>query len=148
MKIIFYSTNSPNNKIQKELKNALEKDIKLKIEGSILTPVLTIKSENFFDYNYCYIEKFKRYYYINDVEIYPNKIYILHLEVDVLMSFKEDILNSYALVNHNTDYNKYLNDNYLSLETKEVEKIEKKTDFVLVNTFVLSTIGGVVNSGN
>ena len=143
MKITFYNTNSPNNKIQKELKNALEKNIKFKMEGSILTPVLTIKSDEFFNYNYCYIEKFNRYYYINDVEIYPNKIYILHLEVDVLMSFKEDILNSYATVNQETVFNKYYNSDYKNLETFEEHVYKSDVVLSVEKNIILSTLGGL-----
>lgn len=143
MKIIFYNTNSPNNKIQKELKNALEKDIKFKMEGSILTPILTIKSETFFNYNYCYIEKFKRYYFINDIEIYPNKIYILHLEVDVLMSFKDDILNSWATINQETVFNKYYNSDYQNLENFEEHVYKSDVTLSSEKNIILSTLGGL-----
>lgn len=143
MKIIFYNTNSPNNKIQKELKDSLEKDVKLKMEGSILTPVLTIKSETFFNYNYCYIEKFKRCYFINDIEIYPNKIYILHLEVDVLMSFKNDILKSQCFISQQLKINPFYDDNsYKNEMKKEVNTYYSNTEILLENTQLLVTLGG------
>lgn len=44
------------------------------------------------DYNYIYIPILKRYYFIDDVTIDPNGVYILRLSIDVLMSFKDDIL--------------------------------------------------------
>lgn len=68
--------------------------IRLKRSTDILNPILIIKSEldliNLV--NYCYIPDLERYYFINGIEPYPNGVYRLQCQVDVLESFKTDIL--------------------------------------------------------
>ena len=58
-------------------------------------------SDNIFNVNYIYIEEFKRYYYVNNIDIVSNKIFRFNCSVDTLMSHKEDILNLDALVSRN-----------------------------------------------
>lgn len=46
------------------------------------------------NYNYCYINKYNRYYYITDMAADNGKRIILTLAVDVLNTYKAEILNS------------------------------------------------------
>lgn len=64
----------------------------IKTDSSIINPVIELKA-NPLDYNYCYIEKFNRYYFINDI-VYSIGYWTLSLNVDVLASFKSDITSS------------------------------------------------------
>ena len=64
----------------------------VKTASSIINPVIELK-ENPIEYNYCYIEKFNRYYFISDI-VYGIGTWIVSLNVDVLASFRSDILNS------------------------------------------------------
>lgn len=54
--------------------------------------------------NYVYIPEFKRYYYINDIIVVTNALIQINTDVDVLMSFKDDILNLDAFIGRN-EYN-------------------------------------------
>ena len=42
-------------------------------------------------YNYCYISELSRYYYINDISIIRNGVYLLRLRADVLMTYSPQI---------------------------------------------------------
>ena len=67
----------------------------MKTSSSIINPVIDIKypANQIPDFNYAYIDSFKRYYYITDV-VYSIGVWTLTLSVDVLASFRDDILNS------------------------------------------------------
>lgn len=137
----FYHTNSPNNKLGKTLSD--ENIISCAFKGNcdILNPVIVVKSDSFFDYNYCYIEQFKRYYFISDVEILPNNVYTLTLKVDVLDSYKEEILASQCDIVEQKEFNKDYNSNYQNLETFESETFTSDTSINLTDNFVLVTLG-------
>lgn len=67
----------------------------MKTSSSIISPVIDIKypANQVPDFNYAYIDSFKRYYYITDVT-YSIGIWTLSLSVDVLATYRPDILNS------------------------------------------------------
>lgn len=66
---------------------------------SITNPVVTIETDkDITQYNYCYIPKFRRYYYIEDIICERKNIYTLSCSVDSLMSFKEYILNQICII--------------------------------------------------
>ena len=143
MDIILYNTNDDNIKVNKSLKYDSEYEIKLKAETSILKPTIILYSEENIKSNYAYIEEFGRYYFIENIVVFPNKIYHIDLECDVLMSFKDDILNSYAYIEQATETNKYYDSGYQSEVKKEVDIY--KSDIVLEKekSNILITIGGV-----
>ena len=102
-----------------------------------------LKYDDLINFNYMYIDKFKRYYFIEDVEVFPNKIYKLALKCDVLMSFKDDILNSYGNITSQTNYNDYYNFDYSSEVRKETNIYNSSVTLGESKTTILSTIGGV-----
>lgn len=74
-------------------------------------------SENIsiFDVNYIYIEEFKRYYFVKDINIINSKLFILSCECDVLDSHKDELLVLDALIERNEFlYNNLLEDNMAS----------------------------------
>lgn len=111
MLISIYKCNDEYNKINKVLPVAINVTGNLTENSSIINPIITIEyNENILEYNYCYVPAFKRYYYINNI-IVKNKTLELHLHVDVLKSFSNDILNSKALITRSNIGNRYLADN-------------------------------------
>ena len=104
MNITLYKTKSANNVINKNLtseKNLGDSCI-MADNTSVTSPSVIvggIKSlDSISDYNYAYIPQCHRYYYINDIIALSGGRVKLLLSVDVLMSFKTDILNSTQLV--------------------------------------------------
>ena len=90
MKLQIYNNNSNTNVLNKNITLVSTLDFSLKADNSILQPVLILK--NYSSGNYCYIEKFKRYYYITDIKLMTGGLYQLQLEVDVLMTYKDKIM--------------------------------------------------------
>ena len=109
--------------------NAIEKIItdKKTIEGTLKTTIdITDFSVifNFFDdwnnYNYVYIEKLKRYYFVESKRILNNSLVEYDLIEDVLMSFKDLIRQQNILVTEseiafNGSKNNYISENKLTV---------------------------------
>lgn len=143
MLLKLYNTNSETNRINKVLTDETEFDVRLKDKSSVVNPVLLLKSETYINFNYAYIPKFQRYYFVDDISVYPNKMYILTLRCDVLTSFKDDILKSYARIVEQTNSNAYYDSNLKSEVRKEVDTYKSNVSFDLsANSLVLVTIGG------
>lgn len=138
-----YNTESSVNTINKDIDFIADIDVKFKDEVNIYNPTIVLKYNELIDFNYIYIDKFKRYYFIEDIEVFPNKIYSLSLKCDVLMSFKEDILNSYGNITSQTNYNDYYNFNYSSEVRKETNIYNSDIKLDTTKSIILCTIGGV-----
>lgn len=65
----------------------------------------------FLQANYAYIPTFNRYYYITDIISVRNNLWEIQMSVDVLMSYKEDILSTSCMISRNEfEYNNFLVD--------------------------------------
>lgn len=100
MKIILYKfqkrVNATNDPSVSTTVEKIEVDAKLKSDASILSPVIEF-SDDYTEYTYMYIEKFKRYYYIEDwTQTFLR--WVASCVVDVLASHKAGILNTNAFV--------------------------------------------------
>lgn len=94
MQIILYRYNTYKNKVDKTLFLKLVETLEgtLKEDVSIITPTIRYEYDSFIEFNYVYIPDFKRYYFVDDVRVLSNKIYEADLSVDVLMTYKDNIL--------------------------------------------------------
>ena len=90
MKLQIYDNNSNTNVINKKITLVDTLNFNLKADNSILQPILILKNYN--SGNYCYIKEFNRYYYISDIRVLTGGLYQLQLEVDVLMTYKNEIM--------------------------------------------------------
>ncbi len=138
-----YNTESSVNTINKVIDFVTDIDVKFKDEVNIYNPTIVLKYDDLINFNYINIDKFKRYYFIETVEVFPNKIYHLTLKCDVLMSFKDDILNSYGIITRQTNYNNYYDFDYSSEVRKESNIYNSNVILDDVKTTILCTIGGV-----
>lgn len=144
MEIKLYHTTSPNNKIGKTLTDESSYDCKFKKDSTcdVLNPVVYIYSENYIDFNFAYIEQFHRYYFVNNVVIFPNNIYKLELSVDVLDSYKDSILKNTIHVTRKENSNMEGAD-VTPLNSRQYQKIDFESMFKLQRYFVLVTsVGG------
>ena len=103
MNITLYVNNSEKNKIGKNLTNDFSLSGTLRDTTNIINPVILLELNEIGNYNYCYITEFGRYYYIIDIVLMPGQIAILKCSVDVLMSFKNEILSSYQTITRYND---------------------------------------------
>ena len=150
MDISFYQNVSDKRVINKTL------NIEYKLTGCQLsTPtsatdpeIIIDMTEGLYQYNYCYIPYFSRYYYITDMTELDGARMSIKCHVDPLMSFKTQILN--CNVNSRTNENNY--DMYLPddrpIESRYIRYSEKfNLSFEdLTPSYILITVGnGAIN---
>ena len=105
-----YKNQSDNNVIDKTLINeSLIKGIS-RTEINILQPIINVSNFNVNNYNYCYIEELKRYYYITRFVINPDNTINIYCHIDVLMTYAADIRASSGLITKQRNYNPYYGD--------------------------------------
>ena len=142
-------TSSPSNKINKDISNTVYvRAINLKT----LPKDINNLEINVFDYtirqltlvNYAYIQTLNLYYF---VKILPTNIgnnhNILHLELDPLMTYKDQILNLDCIIKRNTSkYNLYVEDE--ELQTLKKTQIQTKAfnhTFIPYQSTVITLVG-------
>lgn len=123
MDIKLHTNLDENIKLDKELLGDLTLHCSIIENTDVLNPVVKVKLASIDPftiirvYNYAYIPDLNRYYYITDYKMDVGGITIIYLKVDVLMSYKESILNLSALISRNQYlYNNMLEDTRLFLE--------------------------------
>jgi len=101
----FYNNTSENIIVDKSdyLKNRIYYFCTLKQKTSVMNPVLQIFTANqeILSKNYCYIPRFNRYYFINNVSSVRDNLWEFELSCDVLMSFKEILFEQECLIGRN-----------------------------------------------
>ena len=107
MTAILYNTKSDNREINKSITEISTIDVTLYMDTNLLKPIFKVKTFNN-NANYIYVPNLGRYYYIDNYTL-SNQCVYLHCSVDVLMSFKTQILNNTYLIKRN----EFLKDNKL-----------------------------------
>lgn len=121
MTVVLYKTSSDYIVVDKVLTDDLNVTGTLRGECSIMNPVIQFELpivndvrmdlSDFLSYNYCYIEDFNRYYYIQNFTVVNNKLVVAILSVDPLMSFADEIRNlNCVIARQENNYNLYIND--------------------------------------
>lgn len=107
----FYKMNLTPERINKPLTNETSMVCRLKGVSTVENPVLEISySPDIMTKNYFYIPDFDRYYFITDKTINGHIVEISG-HVDVLMSFKNDILNANGTATRSNFKNNLIIDN-------------------------------------
>lgn len=118
----------------------------LSVENPVL--ILQYKSDIQSKVNYVYIPEYNRYYFVTDIINLTGGRYELHCKVDVLMSFKDYILNLSCIVDKQSskdNANMYLDDGSFVVQSKEfVDTINFPRGFNDNGEFILITAGGGV----
>lgn len=101
---------SPRNKIIKDYAMRFGLQGVIKEPSSIINPTVLIEAplDLIADCNYMYIPLMNRYYIINDIKTATNTTCTVSASCDVLMSFKDQILNCAGYVERNEDVISYL----------------------------------------
>lgn len=141
-----YNNTSEKNAITKTLTNELSLEGKLRGECTIKNPVIDIASTgNIPSYNFAYIPEFDRYYFIDNISSIRTGIWSIAMTCDVLMSFKTDILNSYAIINHTqeNEITQYMSsDIWKTLVKDKTDIINFPNGLLETGEYILITAGG------
>ena len=113
VRITLYKNTSLNNVVEKNIALIGEVLGNMRDNVSITNPSFLIDTSSI-DVslaNYVYVENFQRYYYISSVDIVRTNLWRINLKVDVLMSYKDYILDLSCFISRSaSDYNKKLPD--------------------------------------
>lgn len=144
--MVLYTTKDSENIINKSKVKVKEIVINIKQGVSIVSPTILLSSNEVSSVmvsNYCFLEHFNRFYFIRDIRVDKNVI-SLELECDVLESFKDEILQSKAVVMKkivDEDFSNVLR--FKDTKTITIHKGEQVIEDE--KTIILSTIGGYIN---
>lgn len=149
---IFKTKSSPNvvNKVLTEV--VAFDEVIFKEETSLLNPTIIINGvSNTSDYtiedigtsNYFYIPKVNRYYFITDITMMSGGRVAISGKVDVLMSFKTDIIGSTQLiVRQEKKTNNFLIDTDIPLSSKKQVIEHEFGDSILDSGYYILAVNG------
>ena len=141
-KVFFYNCSDENKKLKKNISFISDKEIYIMDGVDILQPVFILSDFDITNINYCYIDKFKRYYFI-EWTTQENGMFLATCKVDVLFTYKNSILTISALIKKQ----EFVYDEFL-IDENVKEKVgtftEKKKIGSIGNTisYVLTVTGG------
>lgn len=90
---------------------------------SILVPNIKLEmtAEEISSFNYLYIEEFSRYYYVVSVDSLYDNLWSVGCEVDVLMTYREQLLKQSAIIARQENlYNLYLDDDRFMINAQRM----------------------------
>lgn len=143
MQITLYSFNKRINSTKIVDVSGTTVDFTYKDESDIYNPIIEL-SYNINGNNINYAKIDNRYYFINSIDTVRMNLWRLHLKIDLLATFKDEILNTEAYVRFSTNkYNSNLVDARIitsgNWNTKKV--VAPMDSYSLSGYFVLSVIG-------
>ena len=144
MEIKLYITEDADTVMNKDLTLIATFDIQMRDTQNVSAPILIlgeIAGVDLKTVNYAYIDEFKRYYFIRTITVGQNNIYTLTMECDVIETYREDILNSSALISRRVAAGDYGDMAVSSEVRKEVEVFKSTRGFNEDKTIILSTVG-------
>lgn len=144
--LLLYNVLTENNSLNKVLTNPITIQGLFRSELDSIDLIVEIETNNF-NFNYVYIQSLGKYYFVNNIIHVNNRIARLILHCDVLMTYKNDILNSYALVVKGGNINPY----YSTIESDNREVINRYNFNYTFNSngnYVLVTIQNNALEGN
>ena len=144
--ITFYNNNSDRRCINKNLADAttISGNVKTQYTSSGISLDIDISVSGITPFQFNYMKFDNKYYYIDSVDFISQNIIRLNCGVDLLESYKSQILNQTAILNRSeTSYNRYLNDDNLHLNAyKRVQTKKFNNSFSAVSTPILIVTGG------
>ena len=106
MLIKTYNYNGEPNRVNKTLQENEEYTGVLNSTVNVLEPVIRLRTRNVVTFNYVYIESLHRYYFVSEIR-QDGDICTVYLRTDVLMTYKDKILNSTGTLTKGETVNGY-----------------------------------------
>lgn len=151
MTIEFMLNSAEPQVLEKNPTSIISVEGSLRNDSPISQPSILVEDNDDFitSTNYAYIQEFGRYYYIQEITHVRNKLWIVDMKCDVLMSFSSSIKFSMALIDSTTfegelGINKYMQaDSYLSTIKHKTDIVSFPSGFDSDPYFILITAGGI-----
>lgn len=147
MEVRFYYNASDDRVINKrllEMANNIFEGVP-RDEISVMNPIIRFESDDILRFNYAYIPSLQRYYSIVDRTAYRQGIWDITFSVDVLMSFRADILDLSVVVDKQSmsaNGNEYIDDGSLVSENVMFQTVyEFPEGFNNTGEYILITAG-------
>ena len=141
MEFILYENHSDSNVINKELTGRKTVDITLKKQNNLMDLIIKLQTDiNIIKYNYCYIPDFKRYYFIQDIEVYNKNMYNLYLHIDLLETYKKELQECNCIIGRSEQVNKFYG-NKPTLENFVIDRYDSDITPEIKNNMILVTMG-------
>lgn len=145
MELKLYVVEDGDNVLNKTLSDELIIQINLKRDVNIFTPSIIIRDSSAIDinrFNYCVIPVLNRNYFIRTINNIGNDLWRFDCECDVLETYKNDILNSEALLNRSLKNGDFLINTIDTTIIKTISKYDSDVTLIEEKTNVISVIGG------
>lgn len=146
-----YTNNSPKNYLNKEinLQKIYLSDITF-VDYDLLNPVVKFSfnlkfPDQLYVYNYASIEinNYLIYYYIEKSIMIDHYVQQLTLSIDVLMTYKDQILKQYAIIDRQEkDWNLFLQDPLIQVYENQIIQQKLFPSKMDQNNFILTVAGG------
>lgn len=143
--VVFMNNQSDNNVTDKTVTTVATCQCALKDPTEIMDPVLRVASDVITSQvNYCYIESLGRYYFTGKKRQISAGMVEVPMHVDVLMSFKESMRNSSALVEVTGNaVNSYIESDIWTPDVRRTTHVKKfESGFNHNPQYILITAGG------
>ena len=146
IKIKTFVYNGKPNKVNKTLQENDEYTGVLNATFNILSPVVRFRTRTPVNFNYVYIESLNRYYFVSEKQ-QEGDICTVRLNVDVLFTYKDIILNSTGTLTKGENVNEYLSNRSNVVDVRpNIRKLDFPNNGLLDETgsIVMVTIKGNV----
>ena len=147
MEVQFYYNQSDSRVINKHL---VEMDNNV-FEGvprgdvSVMNPVIRFENDGILRFNYAYVPELQRYYSVVDRTAFRDGVWDITFSVDVLMSFRRDIMNLSVVVDKQSmgkNGDEYIDDGSLVSENVMFQSLyEFPNGFNDTGEYILITAG-------
>ena len=144
--ITFYNNNSDRRCINKHLTGAttISGNVKTQYTSSGISLDIDISVSGITPFQFNYMKFDNKYYYIDSVDFISQNIIRLNCGVDLLESYKSQILKQTAVLERSQNiYSRYIDDDKLVLNAyKRVQTKKFNNSFSAVSTPILIVTGG------
>lgn len=145
MEVQFYYNKSDDRVINKTLITGDSFEGQARDEVNIMTPIVRFDNQQVIRYNYAYIPELQRYYTVSDINVYREGLYDVSFKVDVLMSFRDHILQLPVIVDKQSmgeNGDEYIDDGSLVMDNNMFTTVYNfPSGFNSTPEFILITAG-------
>lgn len=145
MEVQFFYNSSDDRQINKDLIPGETFIGELRDEVNLESPIIRFDTEGVLRYNYAFIPELQRYYSVVKRDCFRDGLWDISFNIDVLMSFRGDIFQLYAIIDKQTlpeNGDEYIDDGSLVTDNIMYTSVYNFPDgFNDIPEFILITAG-------